>query len=141
MSVFNGDNLIVYMDSGSGKEPVAMSTDCKITVSNAEAKATTKDSGGWEEIIPGNNSFTIDVNGLVDFHPSSGKLGVSDLMDAVTAKTEVTLYFQKTSEITGDESWWGIGYCNKCEMDSKQGAVVTYSAAFKGTGALTKVTN
>ncbi len=143
MASFNGDNLIVKMDNadGSGLVEVSFSTDCKLIIDTAMAKATTKDSGGWEENIAGNNKWSMDVNGLVDFHPSTGFRNTGDLAAAVMNRTKVTLYFTMKSPVTGDRTYWGIAFATKCEIDSKQGAAVTYSAAFEGTGALTEITS
>lgn len=140
-AVINGDNLIVKMDNGSGPEEVALSTDCKLTFDLAMAKATTKDSGGYEESIAGNMKWSMDTNGMVDFHPSAGFLGAADLMAGIMARQKVTLYFTLKSPSTGDKQYWGVAFITKCEVDSKQGAVVTYSASFEGTGALTLITS
>jgi predicted secreted protein len=140
--VFNGDNLVVFMDNGTGgPEEVALSQDCKLSIDLAMAKATTKDSLGWEEAIAGNLKWSMDVNSLVDFHPSSGYHGVADIATAQISKSKVTLYFQLKTQITGDVTWSGVAYVTKCEMNAKQGEVVSYSTSFEGTGALTQSTH
>ena len=138
MSVIKGDNLIIKMDIGSGPEIVGVSQDCKLSFDLAGAKATTKDSGGWEEIIAGNAKWNVSTNGLVDYHPSSGSLGVGDLSRAAISKEKVTIYFQLASPATGDLGWWGVGYITKIEQNAKQGDVVSYSCTIEGTGALTE---
>lgn len=140
-AAFNGDNLVVTMDTGTGPEEVAFSTDCKLSIDMSPAKATTKDSNGWEEVIAGNTKWTMDVNGLTDYHPSTGYHGVADLMSTLISKTKVTLYFTiKTGAVNGDQQFWGVAYLTKCEIDAKQGDTVTYTASFTGTGALTQLT-
>ena len=139
MATFNGDNLIIKMDVGSGPEEVALSTDCKLTVDLAMSKATTKDSNGWEESIASNLKWVMDASAMVDFHPSSGFLGVADLMQAQMSRSKVTLYFTMKSPAGGDRQWWGVGFITKCEQAAKQGEIVTYTASFQGTGALTLI--
>jgi len=140
-AAINGDFLIVSMDTGTGPEEVAFSTNCKLSLDMAGAKATTKDSNGWEEIIAGNSKWTMETDGLVDFHPSTGYHGVADLSAAWIARQKVTLYFTpRTGAISGDQQWWGVAFITKIEVSAKQGDTVTYTASFTGTGALTEVT-
>ncbi len=140
-AAFNGDNLIIAMDNGSGPEEVAFATNSKITMDVTGAKATTKDSLGWEEIIAGNAKWTMDTDNLVDFHPSTGYHGCADVAAALLSKTKVTVYFTiKTGAVDGDQQFWGVAYVTKCELSAKQGEAVTYTAQFTGTGALTQIT-
>lgn len=138
MAVFNGDNLILKIDIGSGPEIVAVSSDCKMTIDTAMAKATTKDSGGWEQSIAGNAKWSVSTNGLVDYHPSSGYLGIGDLQRAQIAKQLITVYFQKSNPAAGDLGWTGQAFITKLEQDAKQGATVTYSCTLEGTGTLSE---
>jgi predicted secreted protein len=135
---FNGDNLILKIDIGSGPEIVAVSTDCKLSFDMSAAKATTKDSGGWEQSIAGNAKWSVSTNGMVDYHPSAGYLGVGDLSRAAIAKQLITVYFQMKSPAGGDLGWTGQAYITKIEQDAKQGTVVTYSCDLEGTGALSE---
>lgn len=142
MAKINGTNLVVLVDTGTGgPQECSFSTDCKISIDMGTANATTKDSAGWDEIIPTNGKWSIDCNGMVDFHPSSGVHNIADLYAAMVGKTAVTVYFQLASQITGDQSWWGVAYITKLEQDAKDKDIVSYSATFDGTGALTKVTH
>lgn len=139
MAVFNGDNLVVKMDVGSGPEEVALSTDCKLSIDLAMSKSTTKDSNGWEESIASNLKWTMDCGAMVDYHPSSGFLGVADLIQAQMGKAKVTVYFTMKTPAGGDRQYWGVAFITKCEENAKQGEVVTYTATFQGTGALTLI--
>ncbi len=143
MARINGTNLVVLVDDGDGNGAVAcsFSQDCKLTIDMGTAKATTKDSGGWEEIIPANGKWSMDTTGLVDFHPSSTVHNVSDLYWAMTGKIAVTVKFQLVNQITGDKSWSGTAYITKLEQNAKDKDVVSYSVSFEGTAALTLVTH
>lgn len=141
MAKINGTNLIVKMDTGGGPEEVSFSQDCKLSIELGTANATTKDSAGWDEILPTNAKWSIDCNGLVDFHPSAGFHNAADLFNALLNKTPVTLYFILVSQITGDESWSGVAYITKMEQNAKDKDVVSYSATFEGTGALAMATH
>jgi predicted secreted protein len=143
MARINGTNLVVLVDDGDGKGAVAcsFSQDCKLSIDMGTANATTKDSGGWDEIIPTNGKWNMSTNGLVDFHPSSTVHNVADLFWAMTNKIAVTVKFQLTSQITGDQSWTGTAYITKLEQNAKDKDVVSYSATLEGTAALSIVTH
>ena len=143
MSKINGTNLIVMLDTGSGKEEVGFGTDCKLSIEMGTANATTKDSNGWDEIIPTSGKWSIDCNGLVDFHPSAGFHNVADLFTALAGKTPVTVYFQLAAavEISGDKEYSGVCYITKLEQNAKDKDVMSYSATFEGTGALSQLTH
>lgn len=143
MAKINGTNLVVLVDTGDSNGLVAcsFSQDCKLSIDMGTANATTKDSGGWDEIIPTNGKWNITTNGLVDFHPSSPLHNVADLFTAMTDKTAVTVKFQLVSQVTGDKSWSGTAYITKLEQNAKDKDVVSYSATFEGTAALSIITD
>jgi predicted secreted protein len=143
MARINGTNLVVQVDNGNGQGKVAcsFSQDCKLSIDLGTANATTKDSGGWDEIIPTNAKWSMDTNGLVDFHPSATVHNVADLFNAMANKLAVTVNFTLVSQTTGDQSWNGTAYITKLEQNAKDKDVVSYSATFEGTAALTMVTH
>jgi len=143
MAKINGTNLVVLVDTNDSNGLVAcsFSQDCKLSMDMGTTNATTKDSGGWDEIIPTNGKWSMDTNGLVDFHPSSPLHNVADLFTAMTAKAAVTVKFQLVNQVTGDKSWTGLAYITKLEQNAKDKDVVSYSATFEGTAALTMITD
>lgn len=143
MARINGTNLVVLVDDGDGNGAVAcsFSQDCKLTMEMGTAKSTTKDSGGWDEIIPTNGKWSMDTTGLVDFHPSSTVHNVSDLFWAMTNKVAITVKFQLVNQVSGDKSWTGTAFITKLEQDAKDKEAVSYSATFEGTAALSMVTH
>lgn len=140
MGKINGTNLVVYVNTGGGLEACSFSQDCKLSIDMGTANATTKDSGGWDEIIATNGKWTMDTSGLVDFH-ASGVHNVGDLFTAMTAKNTVAVAFQLTNPVTGDHGWTGSAYITKLEQNAKDKDVVSYSVTFEGTGALTMATS
>jgi predicted secreted protein len=143
MARINGTNLVVQVDNGNGHGLVAcsFSQDCKLSIDLGTANATTKDSGGWDEIIPTNTKWNITTNGLVDFHPSATVHNVADLFNAMANKLAVTVNFTLVSQITGDQAWSGTAYITKLEQNAKDKDVVSYSATFEGTASLTMTTH
>lgn len=138
MAKINGTNLTVSADFGDGKGiiPIGFAENCKISVDHSPAKATTKDSNGWEEAIGGLKKWTIDGSGMSDFHPSATSHNVADLFTILNNRTLITVNFSLSSPGSGDQSWKGTAFITKLEMDAKLETAVTYSYAFEGTGPI-----
>lgn len=143
MGKFLGEQLFVFVDTGngSGKVICTYSQTCKLTTDATMANATTKDSAGWDEFLPSVKKWSIDVDGLVDFHPSSTVHNIGDLFDAYTNGEQITVQFALQNAVTGDLIWTGQAYISKLEQNAKLKDVVSYQATFTGTGVLTKTTH
>lgn len=96
---------------------------------------TTKDSGGWKEIIPGMKSFSIAIDALLTFDET---YGFEALNDAYLNRT--LIYFRLTTETTGNEKFWGSGYISSVEVNAGLEEAVTYSVGIEGTAAITRST-
>lgn len=130
-NAFNGDSLYVEVDGST----VAFAQSHTLSVSVDLPDATNKDSSRWEEHIRGNRSWTVTAEGLTDFATS---FGVNGMFDEINTGDGVTLEF--TTNVSGDSNWTGTANVESMDIDSPQGAPVTYSVTFKGTGALTRNT-
>ena len=139
---FIGDNLVVKINAGSGKQTIAYSQDCKLTIDSGMAKATTKDSNGWEESIAGNNKWSISTNGLQEWTPSVNTYNITELATVILSKTLVTVYFEMPGTVgAGSLTFSGSAYITKVETDAKQAEAVTYSVELEGTGQLVMIQN
>ncbi len=138
MAKINGTNLVLEADFGDGLGMVAVgfSEDCKLMLDHSPAKATTKDSNGWEESIGGLKKWTMDCNGLTDFHPSNTEHNVASLYTILNNRSSVKLNFTLQNPASGDVAWTGQAFITKLEMDAKLEEAVTYTASFQGTAAL-----
>ena len=70
MAVLNGNDITFVAATTSteaDKDLFAHATSCTLSVSNSTIETTTKDSSSWMEIISGKKSYTISVDGLVDY--------------------------------------------------------------------------
>jgi len=136
--VFNGTSLIVYV----GTNVVAHATSCSLSVSADLPDATTKDSGGWADEIAGLRSWSMTTDGLATV--SGADYNVEDLYALITGRTEVTLKFTTNSggtAVVGDLKWTGDAFIESLDMTADMESPVTFSASFKGTGALVQGTN
>ena len=128
--ILNTTLLRVYV----GGTAVAHATDASISISQSPRDTTTKDSGGWRDLLEGLRQFSISTSAL---YAMDAAYGVDDLWTALSGRSEVTVKF--STEVSGDEYFEGTCYVTSLEISSS-GAEdnASYSASFEGTGELTK---
>jgi len=129
--IFNGTNLVVLV----GTEVVAHSTSCSLSVSTDLPDSTTKDSGGWSEILEGLRSWEVSGDFLL---AQDASYGIDDLDTIVQNRTKVTLRF--SSETTGDNYWNGNAYMSELSVEAATEESVSFSVSFTGTGAINYTT-
>jgi len=135
--VFNGTNLILkFAADGVAVAAIGHSTSCSLSFSNDLPEATTKDSGGFQEVISGVKSGEISFEGLVAYDDGNNAIEASDLL---IAGTKIDWKFGTI--VVGDEHYLGEGYLSSVEMSAEMESPVTYSGSITTTGAITKVTN
>jgi TP901-1 family phage major tail protein len=131
--IVNASLLKLYL----GTTLVAHGTSAQLSMSVEMMGATTKDSAGWEESLPGRKSWTISGDFLFTNTSSSNKVFV-DFFDAITAKTKLTVYF--STMVTGDTQYYGSCYVESAELSAGTEENATYSVTLRGTGAISKGT-
>lgn len=136
----NGTDLGIYLGTtvaamATGGTLLGAATSHTLSMQSEMADVTTKDSGGWKEIIPTLKSFTIDVDALLTYDET---YGFESLFDALINRTP--LYFRLSSEDTGDEKFYGQCYITSLEQNNPMEDATTYTASFEGTGILTRAT-
>jgi predicted secreted protein len=138
--VFNGTNLVVLV----GSEVIAHATSCSLSVSADLPDATTKQSGGWAEEIPGLRSWSLTTDGLATVEPTGTNYVVGDIFSALNGRTKLAVKFTTangSTAIAGDLYWEGDAYVESIDMTGDMESPVTYSVSFTGTGDLTQGTN
>lgn len=131
MAKLNGTDLLVYV----GADAILGTTNHSLSLNMETADATTKDSGGWREIIPTVREWSIDFDGLVDFTAS---YGLTDLMNLIINRTQSTVKF--STESTGDTYWEGLAYLVNVDQDWAMEDVAAFTGSFEGDGTLTQAT-
>ena len=131
--VFNGTLLSVQI----GGSKLFNSTSASMSLSMDAPEATTKDSGGFQEVIAGVKSGEISFDGLVAYDTVSG-IQIGDVADDLLAGTEVTWEF--STEVTGDNKYTGSGYISSVEITAEAESPVSYSGTIITTGSITKGT-
>jgi len=133
MSIFNGTLTILKFDGTQ----MAELTNVTCSLNQETFDTTSKESGGWSEILPGVRSATFSAEGLVDFQAATNK----DLADVFTAFTNRTVVaIEWTNAVTGDKKLTCNAYITSCEISAPMESEVTYSIEFQSTGAVTSAT-
>ena len=133
MAVFNATLLGVYVEDTL----VAAAQDVSVSMSVETIDVTTKESGGYRELLGGLRSATFSVNGLVDYTEATNE-STADLATRLLARTAVTLKF--STEVTGDQSVSAEAICTSLELSGGTEDTATYSATFEATGTVTLAT-
>ena len=131
MAIFNATSLIVEVDSVA----VAHATSATLNIDLDTPDASTKSSAGWAEVIAGQRSWSVDVEGLIDYASS---FGVEGMFTAINNRASVSLTF--TTNVSGDTEYSGTAYATNITHDAPLEDVASWSGSFVGTGALTSAT-
>lgn len=129
--VFNGSLLTVKVDSSK----LLNTTSCTLSLSVDTPEATTKDSGGFQDLIAGVKSGEISFEGLVAYDSGSG-VQIGDISDELIAGTKVTWEF--STDVSGDDKYSGEGFLTSIEITADMESPVSYSGTIATTGAITQ---
>ena len=129
--ILDGTTLLLFVDG------VAIGGTTSHSMSNSVnmRDATTKDSGGDEEVLPGTRSSNIDFEGFAAFDATKG---FTDLFDLQKAKTKVILKF--SGEVTGDDYFIANAFLESLDTDAPVDDNVTFSGSFHVTGGVRRKT-
>ncbi len=116
----NGSAILLKIETTTVAKLVSQS----INFTRAEIDVSSKDSGGWKEVIYGQGSGSIDFEGVFD---EAGTWGFDEAYAALVAKTVLTARVATT--ITGDKY-----YEAECILTSlSQSAPMEDKVSFTGT--------
>jgi predicted secreted protein len=132
VGVFNGTDLLLQVEGIA----IGHTTSCTLSLSHDLPEATTKDSGGWQEVISGLRSGEISFEGLVDY---SDDANVIELADYIFNRTIITCVFGTSA--TGDSIYTAEGYISSVEQSAEMESPVSYSGSITLTGAIVKSVN
>ena len=136
-TVYNGTNLILKVIADGGTlAAIGHTTSCTISLTNDMADATTKDSSGFSESIPGLISGEISFDGLMDYTDSNGG---TELAGFLLGRTKVD--FSYGTATTGDTVYTGEGFLTGLEVTGEMESAVTYSGTIQITGTITATVN
>jgi len=129
--IFNGSLLSIKVDGNK----ILNSTSCSLSLSADTPEATTKDSGGFQDLIVGVKSGEISFEGLVAYDSGSGSQ-IGDISDELISGTQVTWEF--STDVSGDDKYSGSGFISSIEITADMESPVSYSGTIVTTGTITQ---
>ena len=129
--IFNGSLLSIKVDGNK----ILNSTSCSLSLSADTPEATTKDSGGFQDLIVGVKSGEISFEGLVAYDSGSGSQ-IGDISDELISGAEVTWEF--STDVSGDDKYSGTGFISSIEITADMESPVSYSGTIVTTGTITQ---
>ena len=132
MPTFNATDIIITVNGST----VGLQTSGELTLANDLPDASNKDSAGWAEHIRGQRSWSLAIEGIVDYGAS---FGVEELADLILTRTAAAVTFGTSK--SGDLRFSGntsLGDLTPTSAPNED--VPTYSGTLTGNGPLTKLT-
>lgn len=123
----NGTLLGFYI----GGTLVSHSTSNSISISHSPRSATTKDSGGWTEVLEGLREWSASGEAQLALDAT---YTIDDLYTIMLNRTQIQV--RLSTEVTGDKYFNGAAYLDSIEVTAETEETVTYSFSITGTGAL-----
>lgn len=127
-------SISISTDGGTTYKPIAAIKDSTLTISQEELEASSFDSNGWMEYIPGLKEWELETEGLYVAEDASQESLYQALVDGETVK--VRLY---PKEGAGNKGYEGLAFITSWEVNNAVDDVVTVTATFRGTGELSVV--
>lgn len=131
MATINGTSLLIVVNDTK----IAHSTSATLNFERAMIDVSSKDSGGFQDNIPGQASASVDFEGLVDFTASTG-YNLDDLYSLYKNETEITWEIASGSAGTAPK-FTGNGYISSISMDTPMEDATTFSGSITVTGSVT----
>jgi len=116
--------LVLVSEEGNA---IASTTDATLNIEMDTPDASTKGSAGWAEVIAGQKSWSIDVDGLAVFDYSEGN--VQQLAQRLMLRTEVEVYFYPNA----GAGYYGNAFVTSISISAPNEDVASISATFTGT--------
>ena len=127
--IMNGTLLVLQVSTdGSSFTNIGHSTSASLSFSLDTPEATSKDSGGYREVIAGTRSIEISFDGLVAY---------DDSVDI--NRTKIHARFGTT--VTGDTTYAVQGFLSSIEYTADSEAPITFSGTFTSSGSVSIGTN
>lgn len=122
-------------DGGTTQTVVGEVREATLSISVNEIDATSYDSQGWEEYIPGMKSWELEVDQLY-VQADAGQVA---LYNALVNGVVLDVYLYPKDE-NGETGYSGKAFITSWELGEPVDDAVTLSVSMRGSGALASVT-
>lgn len=113
-------------------EIVASSTSGTFSGELETIDATSKDSDGARQILVSAISWSMSVEGLIQYNDSTNKVRSGELFTLWKNKTKIRVAWSTGK--TGDTFYWGDGFITSYEESAGLNEVATFSVSIEGDG-------
>jgi len=143
-----GNNWMIFLSTGSTAtaKPFAYATNAKLSSNGKTYDRSSKDSGNWDEILPGKKNWSFTTDTFMNYGTTGATLTTSTL---IKYYLNDTLLYMTAGQSTGSSPSWtatgekykGRGYITATDLGAgnDENATVTYT--FTGDGELTQATS
>lgn len=139
-----GGDLMLFASSGTtaAVQPLAFSTNAKLSIDLKTRDVSSKDSGYWTEKAPAKFTWNVSSDGLYAYANTGTTQTISKLYTIYCNRNLVCMAFAAKC---GTSPSWGVCATNKfsgcmlitkLDVDSKDDSTVTYALSGEGSGAL-----
>ena len=135
--LMNGTLLVLQISTdGSSFTNLGHSTSSSLSFTLDTPEATSKDSGGYREVIAGARSIDISFDSFVAY---------DDTVDVDTmighAKSRTKIHARFGTAVSGDTTYAVQGFISSIDYTADAEAPITFSGTFTSTGAVSIGTN
>ncbi len=90
--------------------------------------------------LPGTQDFSIDLEAISLYDPTTGTVSEGDIYSLLANKTTVSWKMGKASPVTGDVTYAGSGFFSDFQRTSSDTDAVSFTASLQIKGTPTKTT-
>ena len=128
---FNATNIGIYVDGTL----IAYARSGSFSLNIAEIDTTSKDNSGWQNNLLGMRDWSMEVEAIITLDTSSS---LDSVFDLASGRTSCNVKFSTAT--SSDNYYHGTAYVTSLSANAPMEDVGTWSATFKGSGALTQST-
>jgi len=125
--IINGKLIRLYDDTNV----IGQSTECTLDISTQMRSISHKDSGGFQENLPGEISGTLTVNNFLSWDATHG---YKELVAKQLAGTAIT--WKMSTEVSGDFFLSGTAYINQSGISAPNEENSTANISLTVTGTI-----
>lgn len=135
MAKSNASGHKMYFVESSINKLVAHLNNLKLGGSGNKIDFTTKDNDGFEDFDMGLLSFTLSIDGKVDFQPGTNNRNINDIVTAFRGRLTKTVLIKNS--VTGDTTYQGSVKILSFEITSGTEEALSFSAELGFIGDIT----
>ncbi len=142
MAKINGNDFVITgaTTSSGSQQTYLHATSSSIDYTDAVIETTSKDSNSVAEFLSGRKTYTITVDGLIDYSTDSAtSLNTVELFDLV--QSGGSLFWAASGDETvgtGKVTYSGEALITSFNQTGGSDETATYSLSLQGTGVITK---